>query len=351
MDAGQRSEADDALKPSTLREISAHSWRYLARRTLHEFLRDDCLDLAAGLTYYAVLAVLPGLIAVISLLGVLGKGPESVATILGLARQVVPASALGILQPVVEGLIQTPRANLALVLGIIGALWFVSGYVTAFGRVMNQIYDIAEGRPIWKLQPLMILVTLVLGVLCLCAVLLLLISGPLARALGDVLGLGSTAVLVWSIVRWPVVVAITGMVITLLYYVTPNVRQPRFRWLSPGAVLATVVWLAASALFGLFVANFSNFDATYGSLAGAIVFLVWLWLTNTAVLLGAELNAEIERARELQAGVVAERHVQLPARDTRGSRKRSAQRQQDLAAGREIRQQHDQTEDPADRPE
>jgi membrane protein len=170
----------------------------------------------------------------------------------------------------------------------------VSGYVTAFGRVMNQIYAIAEGRPIWKLQPLMILVTLVLGVLCLCAVLLLLISGPLARALGDLLGLGSTAVLVWTIVRWPVMVAITGMVITLLYYVTPNVRQPRFRWLSPGAVLATVVWLAASALFGLFVANFSNFDATYGSLAGAIVFLVWLWLTNTAVLLGAELNAEIE---------------------------------------------------------
>jgi membrane protein len=175
-----------------------------------------------------------------------------------------------------------------------GPLWFVSGYVTAFGRVMNQIYAIAEGRPIWKLQPLMILVTLVLGVLCLCAVLLLLISGPLARALGDLLGLGSTAVLVWTIVRWPVMVAITGMVITLLYYVTPNVRQPRFRWLSPGAVLATVVWLAASALFGLFVANFSNFDATYGSLAGAIVFLVWLWLTNTAVLLGAELNAEIE---------------------------------------------------------
>ena len=128
--------------------------------------------------------------------------------------------------------------------------------------------------------------------------------------------------LVWTIVRWPVMVAITGMVITLLYYVTPNVRQPRFRWLSPGAVLATVVWLAASALFGLYAANFSNFDATYGSLAGAIVFLVWLWLTNAAVLLGAELNAEIERARELQAGVVAERYVQLPARDTRGSRKR-----------------------------
>jgi membrane protein len=204
VDPGQRSEPDDALKPSTLREISAHSWRYLARRTLHEFLRDDCLDLAAGLTYYAVLAVLPGLIAVIALLGVMGKGPESVATILGLARQVVPASALGILQPVVEGRIQTPRATLALVLGILGALWFVSGYVTAFGRVMNQIYAIAEGRPIWKLQPLMILVTLVLGVLCLCAVLLLLISGPLARALGNVLGLGSTAVLVWTIVRWRV---------------------------------------------------------------------------------------------------------------------------------------------------
>jgi membrane protein len=221
VDPGQRPEPDVALKPSTLREISARSWWYLARRTLHEFLRDDCLDLAAGLTYFAVLAVLPGLIAVISLLGVLGKGPESVVTILEVARQVVPASALGILQPLVERLIQTPRANLALVLGILGALWFVSGYVTAFGRVMNRIYAIGEGRPIWKLQPLMILVTLVLGVLCLCAVLLLLISGPLARALGDVLGLGSTAVLVWNILRWPVVVAITAMMITLLYYVTP----------------------------------------------------------------------------------------------------------------------------------
>ena len=193
-----RPEPDAAFKATSLRQISRTSWRYVLRRTVREFFRDDCLDLAAGLTYYGVLAVMPGLITLISLLGVFGQGTKSVATILDIARRVVPASGLGIISPVLEQLTQSRSASLGLVLGILGALWFVSGYVGAFARAMNLIYAIREGRPIWKLGPQLIMVTVVLGLLCFCAILLLLISGPLARAIGDVLGLGSAAVLAWN---------------------------------------------------------------------------------------------------------------------------------------------------------
>jgi membrane protein len=205
---------------------------------------------------------------------------------------------------------------------------------------MNRIYGMSEGRPVWKLQPLMLLVTVLFGVLSCFAVLLLVISGPLARAIGAVLGLGSTAVLVWNICKWPLLVGIVLVVVALLYYITPNVRQPRFRWLSPGALLAIVTWFCGSALFGLYVTNFSSYDAIYGSLAGVIVFLVWLWVSNSALLLGAELDAEIERARELQAGIAAERDVQLPPRDTSASTKQRAQLARDHAEGEEIREQN-----------
>jgi membrane protein len=186
----------------------------------------------------------------------------------------------------------------------------------------------------------MLLVTLVLGVLSLCAISMMVISGPLARAIGEVLGLGSAVLTAWSIAKWPLLVGIVVVVIALLYYITPNVRQPRFRWLSPGALLAIVAWFAGSLLFGLYVSNFSRFDATYGSLGGVIVFLIWLWVSNTALLLGAELDAEVERARELQAGISAEHEVQLPPRDTRASAKALVQHERDVVAGRKIREEH-----------
>ncbi len=345
----QRPHPEAPGKPTSLRQITAQSWRYLVGRSVREFLRDECVDLAAGLTYYGVLAVLPGLIALISLLGVLGQGPESVATILDIARRVVPETGLAIIQPVLEKLTQSSAAALGLVLGVVVALWFVSRYVEAFGRAMNRIYGVREGRPIWRLQPLMLSVTLLFGLLSLCAVLLLLISGPLARAIGDVLGFGSTVVLVWNLVKWPVLVAIVVVVIALLYYITPNIRQPRFRWLSPGAVLAIVTWFAGSLLFGLYVGNLGNYDAIYGSLGGVMVFLVWLWVSNTALLLGAELDAEVERARELQAGIPAERRVQLPPRDTRASKKAEAAQEKDIAAASRIRQNHSETDQAASR--
>ena len=335
-----RPEPDASGKPTSLKQITTKSWRYLLRRTVREFFRDECPDLAAGLTYFGVLAVLPGLIALISTLGVFGQRSASVSTILDVARRVVPSASLDLVRPILERLTQSSGATLGLVLGIGAGLWFVANYVGAFGRAMNRIYGISEGRPIWKLQPLMLLVTVLLGLLSFFAVLLLVISGPLARAIGAVLGLGSTAVLIWNICKWPLLAGIVLVVVALLYYITPNVRQPRFRWLSPGALLAIVTWFCGSALFGLYVANFSSYDAVYGSLAGVIVFLVWLWVSNSALLLGAELDAEIERARELQAGIGAERHVQLPPRDTRASTKERAQLERDHAQGEEIRRQN-----------
>ena len=337
-DASARPAPDAPGKPTSLRQITRRSWAYLLRRTVREFLNDDCYGHAAGLTYQAVLAVFPGLIALVSLLGVLGQGPQSARTILEIVRRLVPGEAVDILQPVIEKLASSPSAVLALVLGLLGALWFVSGYILAFGRAMNRIYQVEEGRPLARLYGQTALVTLLLGLMAICAVLLLLISGPVARAVGEVLDLGSSVLFVWGIAKWPALALILAVVIAVLYYTAPNVQQPKFRWLSPGALLAIVVWLGGTALFGLYVGSFSNYDATYGSLAGGIVFLVWLWVSNLALLLGAVLDAEIERARELQAGIAAERQVQLPPRDTRGSDRAAALHEKDVEAARRIRE-------------
>ena len=333
-----RPEPDAGGKPSELGQLTRRSWRYLLGRSLREFVRNECMDLAAGLTYYAVLAVLPGLIALVSLLGLLGQGKSSLAAMLEVARQVVPTSGLQIIAPVLTRLTESSGTTWGLVLGVGGALWFVSRYVAAFSRAMNRIYDVHEGRPIWKLEPLLIGITGAIGLLSLAALLLLVISGPLAEAIGNVLQLEAPVVLTWNIAKWPVLLAIVLVFVALLYSVTPNVRQPRFRWLSPGAALAILVWLLASALFGVYVANFGRYGATYGSLGGVIIFLVWLWLTNTALLFGAVLDAEIERARELQAGIPAERHIRLPVRDRRASRKEADAQARDHRRGRELRQ-------------
>jgi membrane protein len=203
---------------------------------------------------------------------------------------------------------------------------------------MNRIYEVTEGRPIWKLRPLMLLLTLVLVVLTAVVALGLVLSGAAAQAVGDALGLGSTVVTVWNIAKWPVLLGIVMMIVALLYYATPNVRQPAFRWISVGAIVAILIWVVASAGFGFYVANFGSYDKTYGSLAGVVVFLLWLWITNLALLFGGELDAELERARQLQAGMPAEEEIQLPPRDTRKSDKDARKEQEDVRRGRELRE-------------
>jgi membrane protein len=310
-------EPDDPRKPRSPAELHKPSWRLALKRTLTEFSDDQCTDLAAGLTYYAVLSIFPAAIAVLSLLGVVGQGPKTINAVLDVLTQVGASGVADAVRPSLEHIAQSKAAGVGLVIGVAAALWTASGYVGAFGRAMNRIYEIGEGRPFWKLRPLQILVTLVAVVLTALIAVSLVVTGPLASAIGDQFGLGSTTVTIFSIVKWPVIVAVVVLVIAILYYATPNVRQPKFRWLSVGALVALVVWVVASALFGLYAANFSSYDRTYGSLAGVIVFLLWLWLTNLALLFGAELDSELERSRQLQAGMRAEDSIQLPPRDDR----------------------------------
>jgi membrane protein len=246
----------------------------------------------------------------------------------------------GALRTITENLntvVNSPGAGLALVIGILAALWSASGYVGAFGRAMNRVYEIEEGRPFWKLRPVMLALTVVAVVLAAVALLMLIVSGPIAQSVGNLIGLGSTAVTVWSIVKWPILAVIVVIVVGLLYYVTPNVQQPKFRWISVGAGVAIVVWVLASVGSAFYVQGFSSYNKTYGSLAAGIVTLLFLWITNLALLFGGELDAELERGRQLQAGIAAEEELQLPARDTRGIKKLHKKQEKDAAVGRKIR--------------
>lgn len=344
-------EPDAPGKPDSPDDLTRPSWTYVLRKTAREFSRDQCTDVAAALTYYAVLALFPAAIALLSLVGVAGQGPETVRTLMDVVRDIGASGVADTLEPTLTEMSNTPGLGLALVIGLLAALWSASGYVGAFGRGMNRIYQIDEGRPVWKLRPVMLLVTLVTVLLAALVALTLVLTGPAAQAVGDAVGLGSTAVLVWNIAKWPVMLVVVVLIVALLYYATPNVQQPRFRWISVGALLAILVWVAASALFGFYVANFSSYDRTYGSLAGVVVFLLWLWLTNLALLFGAELDAELERGRELQAGLVAEATIQLPPRDTRQIAKAAEKQQDDIDRGRQLRLTRGRDADPEDHDE
>ena len=340
-----RPDPDDPRKPDSPDDLTRPAWGYVLRKTWREFSKDQCTDIAAALTYYAVLALFPASIALMSLVGLVGQGDESATTVLDVLRDLGAGSVAQTLEPTLLELSATPAAGTALVLGLAGALWSASGYVGSFGRAMNRMHEIGEGRPFWKLRPWMLLVTLVEVVLAAAVLLGLVLTGPAAEVVGDLVGLGDTAVLVWSIAKWPVMLAAVVVMVAILYYAVPNVQQPRFRWISVGAALAILVWVVASAAFGLYVSQFSSYDKTYGSLAGVIVFLLWLWLTNLALLFGAELDSELERGRELQAGLPAEERLQLPPRDTAKIEKAEAQHAEDVARGRALRESRGESDD------
>ena len=257
----------------------------------------------------------------------------------GRCEPLVSNQMLGTIEPALRQIAESQGAGLALVLGVLGALWSASGYVGAFGRAMNKIYEIDEGRPFWKLRPTMLLLTLVAVVLMAMVLLMLIVSGPVAESIGNVIGLGDVAVTVWAFAKWPVLAVVVVVIVGLLYYATPNVKQPKFRWLSVGAFVAILIWVLASVAFAFYVANFASYNKTYGSLAGVVVALLFLWITNLALLFGAELDAELERGRQLQAGIAAEEELQLPARDTRNIKKARKTRDKDIAFGRKIRRE------------
>jgi membrane protein len=283
------------------------------KRTLKEFSEDNLTDWAAALTYYGVLALFPALIGLLSIIGLL-VDPQKLTDAL---TSVVPGSASDALTPVIEQLAsKNSAAGFGLVLGLAGAVWSASGYVGAFTRAANVVYETPEGRKIWKLKPLQLLVTLI-GILFAAVILAtLVLSGPVVDAIGQAIGVGETGQTVWNVVKWPVILVLLALMIAVLYYATPNVRLRGFKWVSPGAAVAILVAIVASALFAFYVGNFGSYNKTYGALAGVVVFLIWFWLINLALLFGIELDAEIERTKELKEGVPrAEKEIQLDARD------------------------------------
>ena len=329
----------DAGKPDSPTKLDVSTWKLGIKRAVGEFGNDNCTDLAAALTYFAVLSLFPAMLAVVSLLGVFGQGQSTVDAVLGLLEGRAPESTLDSIRGPIESLVNTPAAGIALVTGLLGAIWSASAYVGAFGRAMNNIYEVEEGRPFIKLKPMTLLLTTVLLLLVMLAGLMLVVSGPIAEWVGDLVGLGSTAVTVWGIAKWPALLLVVVVILALLYGFSPNVKQPKFRWISLGALVALVVWALATGAFVYYVSNFSSYNKTYGSLAGVIVFLLWLWITNNAFLFGAEVDAEVERARELQAGMEAEENILLPPRDTTASDKKAEKQEKVLERSREIRRE------------
>lgn len=334
-------DPDSPEKPSSPTQITRSSWSYVLRRSVHEFRSDECTDSAAVMTFFAVLSVFPGLLTVVSLLGVVGQAEATTRTILRLLDEFgAPAGAVAVLEGPVRELTDFPAAGLALATGLVGALWTASGYIRAFGRSMNRIYEVEEGRPAWKLYPLMLGTTLLLVVLVVGMMLMLLLSGPVAERIGGLVGLGGTALQLWNAARVPVLLALLAVMVAVLYYATPNVRQPKFRWLSMGSAVAVAVMAAATAGFSFYVANFNNYNATYGTIGGVIVLLLWIWIMNIVLLVGAEFNAETERARQLQAGIAAEQSLCLPPRDVRAARKAQDKEQEFVEEGRALRERH-----------
>ena len=282
------------------------------KRTLKEFSEDNLTDWAAALTYYGVLALFPALLAMLSIIGLL----VDPATLTDALTAVIPGAAATTIKPVIEQIAGNTAAGFGVIFGVALAIWSASGYVGAFTRAANVIYETPEGRKVWKLKPLQLLLTLIGVLFAVVIVAAVVLSGPVVKAVGRAIGLGDTAVTVWNIAKWPVIVVLVALMIAILYYAAPNARLRGFKWVSPGAGVALLIWAVASALFAFYVANFGSYNKTYGALAGVIIFLVWFWLTNVALLFGLELDAEIERTRELKEGVPrAEKEIQLDARE------------------------------------
>jgi membrane protein len=306
-----------ATAPDKPSDLEGGSKVAVLKRTLTEFKDDNLTDWAAALTYYGVLAIFPALLALVSVLGLLGE--STTQSLIDNIEEAAPGPAQEIAVSAIENLQKNSgAAGVLFVVGLAVALWSASGYVAAFMRASNSIYDIGEGRPIYKTLPVRFGITVVLVVLLAVTAIAVAATGPLAQEIGDVVGLGSTAVTVWDIAKWPVLFLVVSFMFAFLYWAAPNVRQPGFRWISPGGLLGVAIWIVASAAFALYVANFSSYDKTYGSLGGVIAFLVWLWISNIAILLGAEFNAELERGRRIEAGDVRpDEEPFVEPRDTR----------------------------------
>ena len=338
--AGQAPDPNDGRKPGSPRDLDKPSWKYITKKTLREFSKDQCPDLAAALTYYSVLSIFPALLALVSLLGIFGDPQKTTSALLDIVQGFAPGQTVDTIRPVVQDLASSSAAGLTLILGLLTAIWSASGYIGAFGRAMNRVYEIDEGRPFVKLRGTMLGVTVVNLLIVVAIAAMLVLSGPVAESVGNLIGLGGAFLTVWNIAKWPVMLALIIVAIAILYYATPNVKQPKFRWMSMGSAIALLVFLLASLAFGFYVAYSNSYNKTYGAIGGVIVALLWLWILNMSLLFGAEFDAEVERGRQLQAGIEAEETIQLPPRDTKKSEKLQQQIDEDIKHGRELREKY-----------
>jgi membrane protein len=287
----------------------------IGKRTLVAFYDDQMTHHAAALTYYSLMSLFPALLIAVSLLGIVGQYPATYDAIVGYLRDVAPASALDALDSSVRHALQSKgTAVTTLAVSAVVALYGATGVLEATRRALNVVFDVKHGRSFLQRKTVDVLSSVVLMTLVLTTLVLVFVGGRFARDLLGFAGLGGTGADVWSVVRWPVAVALAVFVFSFLYYVTPDVEQRSFRWITPGAAVGVAVWLLASYGFSVYISSFADVGAVYGAFAGAIVLVGWMWLSNVALLLGAEVNAAIERDRELHAGAPREPTLQLPGK-------------------------------------
>ena len=319
--AGPPSTTASQDLPSSPTRLGGSGWLAAARRSAREFRIDFLQDRAAALTYYGIQSIFPALLVLVSLLGLLAKSATQ-----PLIANLAAAAPSDVRQIILHAVANLQRshgsAGLFAIVGLVLAAWSASGYVAAFMRAANAIYDVPEGRPAWKTMPIRFGVTLMLLLMLLAAGIIVVVTGSLARHVGQVLGIGSAAVTAWDIAKWPVLVIIFCVMLGVLYWASPNAKHG-FRWVIPGGVIAMAGWLIASGLFALYVANFGHYNKVYGSIAGVIIFLIWMWISNLIILFGAEFSAELERSRAIAAGTPADREPFVELRDTRKLRRRS----------------------------
>jgi len=315
-DGQEKAPDQDGGEPDSPTDLPKRSLVDVLKRARREFKEDHLTDLAAALTYYGVLSTVPALLVLLSILGLLGQNTTN--EVVSQVEAVAPGSAASFVKTLItQAQANRAGAGLGAVFGVLIALWSASGYVAAFMRASNIIYDIGEGRPIWKTLPIRVGVTVLAVIILVISAVIVVVSGPVARQMGDVIGVGDTAVLLFNIIKWPVLAVIISLLLAVLFWASPNAKQAGIKWVSPGGLIAMLLWLAISALFAVYVANFSSYDKTYGSLAGVVIFLVWLWLSNVAILLGAEINAELAHAKAIEEGLPPDAQPFAVPRDTR----------------------------------
>lgn len=318
-------------------QLSRDDWRVILTRTWHEFRINQVYDIAAAMTYYAVLAAFPATLAVLALIGVFGSAEAVAHDVLRVIEELGGSSVIDPLREPIEQLLNASETAPALIIGLVLALWATSGFVGTFGRGMNRIYGVEEGRPFWEMRPVMLGISAVVLVLATVAAFAIILTGPIAESSARVLGFDQGVVFWWDLGKLPVLAGIVLFVIVLLYWAAPNVKRRNLRWFSAGAGAALLTWMVSTVLFGGYALGFGSYERVYGVLGGAVAFLLWIWLSNLAMLFGAVLDTEVERARQLRAGIPAEEHVQLPLRDDRLIEKNREQRAQDFRSSAAMR--------------